>query len=351
MKESKNSKEKIVNPAKKLLAALKFIFSIQKKTGSVITTNCFMFNHWAASTDGVLTFGTPIEEDLQACPHTFKLIEALKECTEKLTITQTSALEIVVDCDNFLGKVDCVDFSQIPISGPDPIQISASNTFKEGLFILQGILESSPDIRTGCIFITKNSAIATNGKTMLELWHGLNLPQNFAIIQHAAKHVGKCKKLLTGLGWSDSSITFHFEDGSFIKSQLVNLASYPDFTKILALPAKFNFLPVSENFIKYIKTISSFCDNSDIAYLESKTISSSEEDGSFFRIEGIPCKMMFSISELLSIAKVFNFAYFSNEKFEEPKVYFHNGSDMRGVLMAMVAVKEKELNFNDDIPF
>ena len=108
------------NPAAKLIEALKFVSEAQSKVGPQINQYCLMRNNWLVASNGILTIGTKIEEDLDVCPHTLQFLDALTKATEEQTIAQESPEVLSVSSGVFRALVSCVDPATLQIAAPDP---------------------------------------------------------------------------------------------------------------------------------------------------------------------------------------------------------------------------------------
>lgn len=330
------SGKKAPNPAASLIAALKFVSIAQKKAGAVNMQFCHIAHNWAAAFDGILTVAAPIQEDLAACVHTLQFIEALSNADENLSVTQLGPNALAVSSGAFRALVPCVDFGEVPIPPPDPQCAALDDRIKTALAAVAGLATDGAPIATyAAVLLQAGSAVATNGAALLEAWHGIDLPPGLLIPKAAAVAVAKAGKTLVGFGFSQSSLTFYFEDGSFIKTQLYN-EPYPNYKTIFESD-NLNLWPVPENFYKGIRAIESFSQNGHV-FFEDGAVSSNlhKEEASTYQVEGLPERMGFSIKHLLSVEHAFKKAHFDSET---NKVVFY-GEGIRGGL-AGLDVKEK----------
>ena len=346
------SEKKTANPAASLIAALKFISSAQKKAGPVGVQFSHLAHNWAAAFDGVLTVAHPIEEDLQACPHTLQFIDALSKAGDELSITQLTQNTLAVSSGVFRALVPCVAPDEVPILPPDPQCAVIDDRIKEALAAVAGLAtEGAPNATYAAVLLQANTAVATNGAALLEAWHGIDLPPGMMLPKAAASAIAKSSKTLTGFGYSPSSATFYFEGGAFIKTQLYG-ERYPNYAPLLEMP-DLNLWPIPEDFYRGVRAIESFSPNGHV-FFEDGAVQSKmhKEEASTYRIEGLPERMGFSVKLLLAVEHAFKKAHFAAEV---NKVVFY-GDNVRGVIMGLDLGTEASYNetsdeYSDDIPF
>ncbi len=348
-KRARRSKRGEPSAAASLINALKFISVTQKKAGSVGQQHCMISGHWAAASNGILTAASPVEEDLTACPHTLQFAEALLKCGEELNITQLSANTLSVKSGAFKALIPCVDFAELNISGPDERVASIDDRIKQAFEAVSMLAtDGAQQAHFAGVLLQAGTAVATNGAALLEYWHGLDLPPGLLIPKASAVAIAKAGKPLEGFGFSPSSATFYFEDGSFIKTQLFS-ERYPNYQPIF--PTDCNPWPLPEGFFTAVHAIENFSRNG-VVYLDENVVSSHEHEteASTYQIEGLPHGMAFNSKYLTMLEHAFNKAEFRKE---ENRVIFF-GENMRGALMGVDLRKEvsyNQTNYEDDIPF
>lgn len=356
----------VPNPAAGLLSALKFISIAQKKAGTPLQQFCNLSYHWAAASNETLTVATRIEEDLTACPHTLSLIDALSKCSGDLAITQLSPQTLAVNSGVFKGLVNCASFDEIQIPAPDPQCAVANDRIKFALGAVACLAtDGAPTARNASVLLQSGSAVATNGHALLEAWHGVDLPPNLLIPKVSAVAIAKCDKTLTGFGFSPSSATFWFEDGSFIKTQLYN-EQYPDIGPVINV-AGLNPVALPAAFFKGVKAIESFSEDS-VVYFHEGILKSNKrmENASTYKIEGLPQGFAFNAKYLLMLEFAMKTVAFKDVA-KGCKAYFF-AENVRGVLMGVSMNNEERREYetngevqgrpkpnfsdmDDDIPF
>lgn len=332
-KQRRVAKVDASNPSAKLIAALQFVAMAQTKTGPPESQYCTIRNNWIAASNGILTIGTKIEEDLDACPHTLQFIEALRNAVDSdQVIAQENEGLLTVRAGAFRAAVPCADpLRLVPPPAPDVRAATVDSRLRVALDAVQFLaVDENADAYKASILIQANSCVATDGGMLLEYWHGIDLPPNIMIPKRAAQAIVKCKKELSAFGFTDSSATFYFTDDSFIKTQLY-AGQFPNFARLYDNnPA--NATPLPEGFFRAVHTIAQFSENGHIFFDNGNVQSEVEEtNASTFVIEGLVEEMGFQAKYLLDAQMYMNVAEFDAER---GKVFFF-GSNCRGIIMGL----------------
>jgi hypothetical protein len=320
-------------PAKPLIDALKFVLPAQKRIGPVQYQHCAISGGWIAATNEFLTIGTKIDVDIIGCPQTQQFLSALEKTKEELNITQLSEFSISVKSGNFKALIPCISLRDFYcLNGPDEPTIEVNNNIKEALDSIVGLaVENSKFAYTQGVCLTDKVAISTNRCTLMEYWHGLSLPREFLIHRTAAIAVGKTAKVLKAIGYSNSSITFHFEDESFIKSQLY-CEKFPSYDKLFVKSYNDAIL-VPEEFFKAVDMIKDFTEKNGAIFLKNDSMASNslEDHASTYLMQGLTADMSFNTKFLKLVQHAFIKACFDPST---DAVYFY-GNNIRGVLKAI----------------
>lgn len=317
--------DKKLKPAAELLKALKFVAQINKRTGDFRVQHCAMFDNWLVSFNGEITIGMPIKENLTCCPNAMQLISALGKVGDELAITQLNEKALAITSGSFYGVVPCIEIGAIDFAPPDQAQAEINNILKYALGVAN-IGASGGVGNFDFVCLDDQIAIGSNGFLAIQSYHGLKLPHKFAMSKEAAKIISKCDKNLKWIGKSDETLTFWFEDNSFIKTKYNK--DYPETDVVFDRLDFSNLLPPPEGLIAALKGIESFCDNKTV-YLNAEGVHSKhgQEDSSNFKVEGLP-QIMFDIEIFNSITQLIE-----HMAFKKDYVVF-TGNNLRGVLMA-----------------
>lgn len=332
-KPKRVAKADVSNPSAKLIAALQFIAMAQSKVGPIESQYCTIRNNCITASNGILTIGVRIEEDLNACPHTLQFIEALRNAVDPdQVIAQESPGVLTVRAGAFRAVVPCEDPARlVPPPPPDVRCATVDSRLRAALDAVQFLaVDESADAFKASVLLQANSACATDGSMLLEYWHGIDLPPNLMIPKRSAQAIVKCKKEPVGFGFSESSVTIYFTDDSFIKTQLY-AGNYPNFDRLFDNdPA--NAEPLPEGFYRAVHTIAQFSANGHV-FFDNGSVQSNvdENNSSTFVMEGLTEEMGFQAKYLLDAQLHMNVAEFDAER---GKVFFY-GPNCRGIIMGL----------------
>jgi hypothetical protein len=290
-KRAKAVENKSVSSA--LLSALRFISVAQKEDGLVYQSHSILANNYAIAFDGVIAAGARIDEDLQACPHTLRLVAALSKCGESLAITQLDRDRLSIKSEKFKAVIPCAEYETLNHIQPDMPCASIDDRLKQGLSVVSCLIsDNAKTVVESAILIQANSMVSTNRHVMLEFWHGIDLPPNLLVPKSFAQAIVKSPKKLARFGFSQSSVTFYFEDESWIRTQLYQ-EQYPNVSRVLDAAA--NPWPLPQNFYLALGAVESFCEDNRLYFREGLLASHSVEGaGATYEVAGLPNGLIFN---------------------------------------------------------
>lgn len=311
-----------------LIKALQFVGLAQKAAGTTYQTHCLMNNGWCVAFDERLTIGCKIEENISACPKTEYLLAALKKCGNQVAISQLSEYVLLIRSDKFKASIPCVGFESIPATGPDPLQGDITDAVRAGFAACGWLVrEGEQNAYQAALLLQGGSIVGTNGRVILEHWHGINLPVGLLIPARSAAAIVSIQKKLVGLGFSQWSATFWFEDGSFVKTQLF-AERYPNYAEVFNRYKDLEATPLPKDFFAGVEAVKPFCEDKFVYLCGDKIQSHLEaERGATYDLAGIPDRFSFNFEYLTACAE-----HFKNTIFANDSVAFQNGP-VRGVIM------------------
>lgn len=286
-KGRKRARKASVNSAAAgLIDALKFVSVAQKKTGHVYQQHVVIKDGTITAFDGGLTVGQPIEEDFEACPQSEFLASALAKCGESISISHGNNGRLTVQSGKFRANVPCAAFESMPLVLPDPNIAVTDNRLREAFAAVMGLAtEGAATVIEASILLQAGSVVATNRTVILEYWHGIDLPPGLVIPKAAAQAIVKTDRNLSGFGFSHSSATFWFDDGSFIKTQLFS-EQWPNVAAILN--KNVNPWPLPDGFFDAVKAVASFTKTGNLYFTDTAMLSHPDKtDGANYEIEGL----------------------------------------------------------------
>jgi hypothetical protein len=243
-----------------LLNALDFLSNVTKDEGSPNETHVLLQNKTVTAFNGILAAGVLIEEDIIAAPHNTTIINALKRCKEQFSLTQLDGAKLSIKSGKFRAVVPCIDPALLSWPTPDNPCAVIDDRLKEGLTALEAIkTDNAQRVVIQSFLMNGLSIIATDGKIIIEWWHGINLPIGLAIPKSIIPAITKTSKKLSQFGFSNNSVTFYFEDNSWIRTQLYAEA-WPDGVFSL-LDRENNAKPLVKGFYEAVEAVAPFSEN------------------------------------------------------------------------------------------
>ena len=239
-----------------LLSSLKVLSSILKDDGSVLERHVLLKDHLATATNGILSIGEPIQEDMTAAPNGLLFREALNKCGASFSITQL-AHTLEIKGGRFKAVIPCIPPEDIQGAFPDPAIAACDDRLKVSLAAVAPLALDENSVVTASVLIDKGCVTATDRKVIIQHWHGNDLPTLTLPKTLIKPLIGNTKKLVA-FGYSKSSCTFHFEDKSWIKSQYF-AEKWPDINSIL--DRKISAHPIPEAFYDAIDALEKFSED------------------------------------------------------------------------------------------
>lgn len=319
------SKEK-PHPAKRLLESIKFVTTIQKKSDSSEFTHLFISNYWCVGCNESITVGSKISEDLNCCPQTYPLLDALNQCKDEIKIVQDESL-LTIHSGDFKAIIPCIQKDTIIPFLLNPISadyIVNNDTIKDIFKLLLPIIkDNSEKDYYNVIFFNTYTVVASNGRVLIEIIHNTQLPCCFTVSKDFVNSVIKSDKLIQRLNSYNNKTLFQFEDESFICEN--SSVKYPDYQSIFNCENQTPY-PLPDDFFKGLKSIESFSNDGIVKFVTGGL----QSDNAFYAINGLPVGISFLIKDLLSIEKCLVTIHFD---MKDNKAIFY-GIECRGVILA-----------------
>lgn len=289
-----------------LIAALKFINLADREDQGGFDGHAVFINGYIVNFDGVLSLGAVVKETLELCPHIDKFIAALSKAEGQVVISQTPAGRVSVKGTGFSAFIECLTPEDMPYYGPDPwageINDDVINAIVTAALVAR---EADSRLAFASVLLKANVAQGTNGHTIIEAWHGFGFPGQYVIPKKSIQALVRAKgtKSVAGLGMSDTSLTFYFDDKSFFKTQLYRDGEWPANIDVLmtGMPTT-SFAPIPEKMAVAVDAVSPH--GTGFIFFAENALKSSQhdQDGATYDLEGIPPAALSYSAPYLSIA-------------------------------------------------
>ena len=242
-----------------LLEAVKFCAGGFNETGETYSTHAMIAGGYITTYNGVVTYGCKIETTLQALPHYGSLLAGLKATDGGVQITQLDSGRLSIKGKGFRTIVRCLsDPNQVMRHVPDPPCGMIDSRIREGFEIVKTIITKRGDtVMEASVQIRSGDMVATDRQILINFWHGIHLPV-LAVPAEFVEAVLKTPKSLVSFGFTpEQSLTFWFEDQSYIRTQLY-AEKYPDVDKALNVDWALNMQQLPDTFFEGLERIEPF---------------------------------------------------------------------------------------------
>lgn len=298
----KKPSEKVATQSK-LLQAIDFLSTIQKDEGAPYETHILLQNQCVVGYNDTLSAGAFVDEAVLAAPHTTTLLKALVKCGQDYQSLTIDGQKITLKAGKFKASIPCIDPTLIQFRSPDNPCAVIDDRLKEALKCID-VIKPEPnaqEIHLLSFLLNGQSLVGTDGRILIEYWHGIDLP-TLTIPKAVIAPILKNNKKLTQFGFSNNSVTFFFEDNSWIKSQLY-AKQYPieRMGDIINRPS--NPSPVPADFYKALSAVAPFSPEGRVFFKQGLLCSHSvREIGATYDVPGLPEGPVFS-AKYLALAK------------------------------------------------
>jgi hypothetical protein len=184
--------------------------------------------------------------------------------------------------------------------------------------------------------VQANTAVATNGVSIVEAWHGIDLPPGLLMPKASALAIAKATKKLAGFGYSPNSATFWFEDGSFIKTQLFS-ERFPNYVSVIEGS---DYWTLPEAFFAAVAAIAPFTEEGKIYFRQGRLVSAvNEEIASTYQLAGLPDNVGYSAKLLLFFQALITKVEFTENGGQDMLRFV--GDRVRGAIAGLARPTEK----------
>lgn len=329
--------------ANTLLQALEFVALAQKNIGTYIQTHCIVRDGWAVASDNALTMGCPVPDQLTSCPQTARMIAALRRCGDTVSLTQIDADRISVKSGALRVVVPCVAQDSMVVTWADPPIAPLGEPFRDACKAISHLAaDGGVAVHLASLLGRGQTLTTTTGRVVLEYWHGFEMPPYWVLPKPAATALMKIAKPLVAFGFSGRSATFHFEDKSWLKTQLFE-DKWPNVDKLFEqTTSKRTAIP--EGLFAALDVLADFAQPGAFVRLKDDLIEviASESEKAEHAVAGLRGGLSFGLKDLQQISKL---AKTLDCDKATDKAAVITGERLRGALALHADA------YDDDIPF
>jgi hypothetical protein len=316
-----------------MLRELKFVQgAVAKKDLLPAMTHFRIEGGTVRSYNGTLAISCPIPLDIDCCPKADAMVRAIGNCTEATTISMTPGGRLSIRSGRFRAFVETID-------GETPHVQPAGEPFTfdgERLLAAFGVLEpfigtDASRAFTNGVLLENGSAYATNNTCLVQYWLGDAFPLRVNVPRAAIKEVLRVGEPPTHGQVDANSITFHYTDGRWIRSQLL-VTEWPMDLIGSLLDAPSNPAPIPEGFFEGLATISGMADGTSRVYLRDGALRThaDHDEGAAWDID-LPAEGLYNLKMMSLLDSVVSTIDLS--LYPGPALFF--GERLRGAIIGM----------------
>lgn len=186
------------------------------------------FHHFAirggrvTASDGTMTASAPLNLSFDAAPLGIPMVKALDACADVISLVREKSI-LTVRSGSFSATIPCVDVKTIPVVQPEGIgflPVDIVLAFKA----LRPFISSDPSRpAVNSILLTGESAYSTNNICIAQYWLGTPFPYSLNVPVAFVDEVIRHKEEPKTCQMTESSLTLHYSDGKWLKTQLIAL--------------------------------------------------------------------------------------------------------------------------------
>ncbi|AIM40619.1 DNA polymerase beta subunit [Vibrio phage VpKK5] len=314
-----------------LLKTLKFVQgAVARKDFVAALTHFRIKDNQIIGYNGKMALGGPIDIELNVTPKATPLVKAIATCKDTVAMHMTKAGRLAIKSGKFKAYIDCTE-EVFPEIEPEGVEYEMPPGFLESVKQLAPYMaeDASRPWAAGMLF-RGTSIFATNNIVIVEKWVGEPFPVEVNVPRYAIKELLRIKEDPIKIQMTESSITFHFEGGRWLRSQISTL-DWPDIGRVLDIPSQAK--TIDHEFFDLVEQLIPFTDDQDRVYFKGDVMTTHLEDelGSSFDHAGLPTEGVFKAKQLASLNGLATHIDFNN--YPAPCPFF--GDKLRGAIIGM----------------
>lgn len=316
-----------------MLKELKFVQgAVAKKDFLPHMTHFIIEAGRVRSYNGMIALSSPIPFDIDCKPKGDSLVKAIANCTDTVTLSMTPAGKLRITSGKFKAFIECIDEDTAHVMPEgEEVNFDGELLLKALKVIYPFIGDDASRPWSNGVLLRGQSAYATNNVTLIEYWLGAEFPSTVNIPRAAIQEMLRVNEAPIGAQIASNSITFHYSDGRWIRSQLF-VTKWPDLGKVLNAPAAPT--PVDKRVFEALEALKPFLDKMSRVYFSdgvASTVRDATADGASYEIPGLPFAGIYNHNMLSLLKDVAQQADFST--YPAPCIFY--GERLRGAIIGM----------------
>lgn len=316
-----------------MLKELKFVQgAVAKKDFLPAMTHFVIEDGRVRAYNGMIALSSPLPFDIDCIPKAEPLVRAITNCDETVTLSMTPAGKLRIQSGKFRAFIDCIEEETLHVV-PEGEEVELDGeAMLEALKVIHPFIgDDASRPWTNGVLLRGQSAFATNNVVLVEYWVGAQFPVTVNVPRQAIREMLRINEAPTHAQVCDSSITFHYSDGRWVRAQLFE-SEWPDLAKVL--DKECNAITVDQRIFDALATIKPFADKMGRVFISEGVLSTSPEfdaEGASYEIPGLPFAGVYNIEMLNLLKGVAMHADFTT--YPEPCLFY--GNRLRGAIIGM----------------
>lgn len=282
-----------------MLAQLKFVMgAVSKKDLVPAMTHFAIANGRVRAFNGMVALSSPIPFDIVCNPKGETLYRAIENCDESVSLYLTPTGKLGVKSGKFRALVPCIEETTLlPEPEGELLHIDGEALVKAFKVLEPFIGDDASRPWQAGILLKGGSAFATCNVVLVQYWLGADLGRVLNVPGGAVREILRVGELPTHAQCTDTSITFHFSSGRWIRTQLLP-TDWPDLARIL--DKECNPTPIDESIFVALDKLKKLVDKSGRVYFEAGIVRTHEDEneGSQFAIADSSIRGIFALDML-----------------------------------------------------
>ena len=175
------------------------------------------------SFNGVIAISSPIDVDFDVSPKADIFQRAIQSCDNDVILTLSDSQVLYIKSGRFSAYVPCLShepYRALPEGDMYDLPSGFTNVCRQ---VFPVVPKESSAPWAGVIHAENGCLTVTNNAVVLQSWVGFQAPP-FGIIRAAAQEVIRIGEDPTHVQIAESSITFHYSDGRWLRTQRPSVA-------------------------------------------------------------------------------------------------------------------------------
>lgn len=287
--------------------------------------------------NGAMALSAPVDIQLNIAPAAGAFIRALEACEDVISLRMDGPSKLIVRSGNFRTAVPCLPLEQLPEIEPEGTVVAPQQSILKAFEVLSPFIGIDASREWACgILLREDSAFVTNNIVLAQYWLGSHFPTPVNIPSNAVEEILNLHEELVSVQVANNSITFHYADGRWIRSQLISI-SWPNINDPLDQCWKgAAFKPIPAGMATALQKLVRFGDKKDNrCYFRGTDIATTKEGtldgGALVEMPGLPEQGCFTtkyLADVLSVAQGIDF-----DQYPMPVPFY--GENLRGGIVGI----------------